>query len=146
MSDVNPYQSPATPADQWNGQSDLESLFPDATKALAQTKPWVRLISVLGLLMFGLTIIGMAYVLRMAGGFMMISMLPFAVLFYLVPSLFLWNYASRIRDLMIYRDTQSLTAAVAAQKSFWRYVGITTAIVVALYVGALLLAVILAST
>lgn len=140
MSDVNPYQSPSTPANQWNDQSDLESLLPNATKALAQTKPWVRLISVLGLLMFGLTIIGMVFVLRMVGGSMMIGILPFAVLFYLVPSLFLWNYASRIRNLMIDRNAQSLTAAVAAQRSFWRYIGITAAIVIVLYVGALLLA------
>ena len=140
MNELNPYQSPSTPVGPWEGHSELESVFPEAIQSLAQTKPWVRFISVLGFLVFGFSIVGLLFVLGFAGGFMMFFMLPFAVLFYFIPSLLLWNYASRIRRLLNDRSSHSLVSAVSAQKSFWKYIGISVTIVLVFYVVMLLLA------
>ncbi len=148
MSDINPYQSPSTPASEWEGQREIESVFDEAIQSLARTKPWVRLISVLGFLFFGIMVVGMLFMLGVGGVggvVMMVPALPVMVLFYLIPSVLLWNYASRISNMLNDRSSSSLVAAVAAQKSFWKYAGIATAIVIVFYIGILLLAGILAA-
>lgn len=146
MSDINPYQSPSTPVSEWDGQREVESVFYEAIQSLARTKPWVRFISVLGFLFFGIMLFSMLFMLGGVGGLvMMIPTLPVMVLFYLIPSVLLWNYASRIGDLLNDRSSSSLVAAVAAQKSFWRYIGIAVAIVIVFYMGILLLVGILAA-
>ena len=146
MSDINPYQSPATPVSEWEGQREVESVFYEAIQSLARTKPWVRFISVLGFLFFGIMLVSMLFMLGVGGGiFMLVPVLPVMVLFYLIPSVLLWNYASRIGNLLNDRSANSLVAAVAAQKSFWKYVGMATAIVLVFYMGIALLAGILSA-
>jgi len=142
MSDVNPYQSPSTPVSQWEGQSPVESAFSDSTHALAQTKPWVRLISVLGFLFSGLMLFAFLAVLGFAGpgGIMVVAILPFVVLFYFIPSLLLWNYASRIGQYLNDGSSHSLVSAVSAQKSFWKYIGIMVAIILVFYGGIMAIA------
>ena len=143
MSELNPYQSPSTPASEWQGQPKLESAFLEAKQALGQTKPWVRLLSVLGFLVFGFSIIGMIFVLGFTPGgpvtLLMVVTIPISVLFYLMPSLLLWNYASRIGNFLNDGSSNSLAAAVAAQRSFWKYVGIVAAVILVFYLGMLLL-------
>ena len=143
MSDLNPYQSPSSPVGEWKDQPAAESAFFDAMQALAQTKPWVRLLSVLGFLVFGFSVIGMVFVLGFTPGgpvtLMMVVTIPISLLFYFMPSLLLWNYASRIGNFLNDRSSNSLAAAVAAQKSFWKYVGILVAVILVFYLGVLLL-------
>jgi hypothetical protein len=148
MSDLNPYQSPSTPRSQWEVQSDVEAVFHEAAQTLAQTKPWVRFLAVVGFLMFAISIlgiVGMGIMLAMQpaspdGMMMMLAVLPIAVLVYFIPSLLLWNYASRIADFLIDKSSQALAAAVGAQRSFWKYVGITSAVGIILYMGFFIIA------
>jgi hypothetical protein len=62
----------------------------------------------------------------------------FACICYLIPAVLLSRFASRIRDLSAApNDIGALEAVVAAQKSFWRYVGILA--LVGLCIGLLCL-------
>ncbi len=144
MSNLNPYQSPSTPTNQWKTQSDGEAVFRQAAHTLARTKPWVRFLAVLGFLGFASVILvtGLAMVLQLGatGGMAMLIVLPIAVVFYFVPSLLLWNYASRIGEFLTDETPQALAAAVGAQKSFWKYVGIAGAIGIAIYLGFFVIA------
>jgi hypothetical protein len=56
------------------------------------------------------------------------------ILFYVIPGMFLWQYASRISDLQMSRNIQMLESALDAQRRFWKYLGLAMAIVIGLYV------------
>jgi hypothetical protein len=59
--------------------------------------------------------------------------LKLAGLIYIVPATYLWRYARGIRRL---QQTERLTAledALASQKSFWKFLGIWTTIMVAVF-------------
>ncbi len=146
MSELNPYQSPTTPVDQWEALPGSEIELQQAAVVLSQTKPWVRLLSVLGFLMFGIMILAFVGIALSAvpngaaGPSVLVSVLflPFGLIFLLVPALLLWNYASRIAAFLVSQDPQSLATAVGAQKSFWKYSGVVAAIITVLYAGAIL--------
>ncbi len=143
MSDSNPYQSPSAPAQPWEGQPDVDSVLYEATQSLAQTKPWVRFLSVLGFLGSACMLVFVSIGTMMGGGgrlaiMQMVVMLPICLLFYFIPSLLLWNYASRISDFLRARTAPTFSAALTAQKSFWKYLGILAIVVSAFYAVALL--------
>jgi hypothetical protein len=141
-----PFRAQATP--QMGGVSD------GAVALLRATKPWVRLFGVLGAIGIGLIVLGAlgfmvlgATLLKGAPPFMNILVAAFYLVLaglHLPPVIFLNRYASRIRDLMQSGSPTDLEAALRAQKSFWKYIGIfvliyfcivVLAIVVALVVG-----------
>lgn len=111
---------------------------------LRQTRPWVIFFSVLGFLATGLmllvglfiTVGGMAT--RAAGMRVWIGLLyvAFAAI-YLFPSIFLWRYGMRIGSLVARGHAEDLELALEAQKSFWRFTGILTIVVIVLYVVAI---------
>jgi hypothetical protein len=72
------------------------------------------------------------------GPFELIIMIPMFALFYFIPSLLLWNYASRIAEFQRSRTTLTFSAAITAQKSFWKYLGILALVIMCLYAVALL--------
>ena len=105
-------------------------------KSLRATRPWTRLLSILGFIGTGFTIItGIAMI---AGqNFIPVSdkapPLAFAVMgvfyilasvFYLVPSIWLSRYSSAITAFLKGGDAIQLGNAIAYQKSFWKFVGI----------------------
>jgi hypothetical protein len=65
--------------------------------------------------------------------FLFILYIPFALL-YLYPGMKLWGYASAISRLALSRSPQDLEAALGQQKSFWKFAGILTMVVIILYV------------
>jgi hypothetical protein len=144
MSDSNPYQSPSAPAQQWESQLDVESVLYEATQSLAQTKPWVRFLSVLGFFAMGVMTFAVIVASLAAGGpfgagpVQLIVMIPMLVLFYGIPSILLWNYASRINEFLRARTAPTFSAALAAQKSFWKYLGILVLVVFIFYAVVLL--------
>jgi hypothetical protein len=111
---------------------------------LRQTKPWVRLMSIVMFVVAGLTlvfgiVIGiggmMSSGVRSAGipaalGFVYIAM----GLLYLAPGIYLFRYASRIALLVATRREDALEGALESQKSFWKFAGIITLVVIGLYV------------
>ena len=62
-----------------------------------------------------------------------------------MPAIYLKRYASRITDLINLNRADMLEAALEAQKSFWKFVGIVAAITIALYIVGILVAVLFAT-
>jgi hypothetical protein len=145
--DDNPYRSPFE-----SGYTPIlpdevgQCVTPTVLDMLRQTQPWVRFLSVLGFISSGLMVligVGGAVAMMSRGiGFIFLIYVPMALL-YFVPSLFLFRYASRIAELRVIRGVKQLEDALAAQKSFWKFVGIAAMVVIAIYllmlVGAFVL-------
>ena len=146
MSNSSPFQPGSIPEGSWESQARTESLH-DSTYLLARTKPWVRFIAILGFVMslfaVGSTILTVGTLAQMPGGppgfliGMMVAqiglMVVICLLFYFVPSILLWNYGTRIADHLREKDSASFLAALSAQKSFWKYFGIVTLVVMGFY-------------
>ncbi len=108
----------------------------DILKPLSDTKPWVRLCSVLGfiftvfMLLTGLAAIIGGYKFEQAStsatmpitglGFFYIVM----AFFYFIPSLYLFKYANAIASAQISHSAADIAVATGYQKSFWKFVGI----------------------
>ncbi len=137
MSDSNPYQSPSMPASPFEGHTEVDTVLYEATQSLAQTKPWVRFLSVLGFLgsasAFAFVLLGAVIGGGAPGTMELILMVPICLLFYFIPSLLLWKYAGRIGVFLRGSSPASFSAAITAQMSFWRYVGILALIIVIIY-------------
>jgi len=137
MSESNPFQSSFKPEGQPDGSPDVDAVIYEVNHLLAQTKPWVRFLSVLGFIGTGLAVI--VFLVGSVGGGVapgpmeLIIMVPMGVLFYLVPSILLWRYANRINDFLGAANPASFSTALTAQKSFWKYLGILALIIVAIY-------------
>jgi hypothetical protein len=131
---------------------------PAAMEMLRQTKPWVRFIAILGFIVTGFIVLGALIMLILGAGgiasggrgggaaagfglFIALVYLLMAAL-YFFPSLFLNRYASHINALLSNRREDSLEAALAAQKAFWRLVGIIVLVVLCIYLGILVLAIV----
>ncbi|BDU74324.1 DUF4339 domain-containing protein [Mesoterricola silvestris] len=117
-------------------------------EALRATRPWVRFMGVLGILgtvflaVIALVFLGMTQgpLRGMPQGLRMVLPGFYLVMaaFQVPPVIFLNRYASRITDLLADGGPEALAEALRAQKSFWRYVGIMTLVVLCLYIlGAL---------
>ena len=102
--------------------------------SLRATKPWTRLLSILGFIGTGFTIlIGLGIIV--GRNFIPLSPKapPLAFLgifyiltsvFYLVPSIWLSKYSSAIASFLKGGDAVQLGNAIAYQKSFWKFAGI----------------------
>lgn len=111
---------------------------------LRSTKPWVRFLSVLGFLGLGLLVLGCLVILVVPVGPM--GSMPMgprvgAAFAYLLMGLVqfpavlsLHRYASRIARLAASGSPSDLEDALRAQKSFWKYVGILTLVMMILNV------------
>jgi hypothetical protein len=120
-----------------------------ALDALRATKPWVRFLGVLGIIgivfmaLGGLVFLGLSQssLLPMPSG--MRTVLPVAYLLMaglqVPPVVYLNRYASRIARALISASPEDLTDALEAQKSFWRYMGILTLVMMIMYVVVIVL-------
>ena len=139
MSDSNPFQTSSTPVAPSESQPEVEAVLYEMADSLAQTKTWVRFLAVLGfigtgfmVLMFAISL--MANVRVGAPGPMeLVIMTPFFLLFCLIPSLLMWSYANQISYFLRVTSPAAFSAAITAQKSFWKYVGIMSLIIVIIY-------------
>ncbi len=117
-------------------------------ESLEKTRPWVRLVSVLGFLSSALMGLGAILVLVFAtmlpdmdigvAGAGAIAIIYFVMaVIYFIPSLFLSQYASQISALRAAEDrVPPLESALELQKSFWRYIGIFALVSVLLGLAA----------
>lgn len=152
----NPYASSTTGIHPSFGSSgDISQPLIDA---LAGTKPWVRLCSVIGFIGAGFMVLGgIAMMIGGAVGISQFSSSPGAptamfgvlgivyiamALLYIYPSIKLWSYGSRIVSLMSSRSEADLVAALHEQRAFWKFVGIMICIVLALYAVVIVLGIV----
>jgi len=121
--------------------------------SLRATKPWTRMLSILGFIATGLTIlVGLGLIL--GGNYIPISpeappLLYLGILylltsvFYLIPSIWLSKYSSAIESFLKGRDAVQLGNAIAYQKSFWKFVGILVLISIIIGILGILAAVLI---
>lgn len=145
MEPRNPYMPPGSQlsAPPMASVAGGEGVSTTSLEHLRNTKPWVRLISVMlfigsaFLIIFGLLImVGGGFMGEQFKGAMGVGLGAFYLLlalFYIYPSLCLWRYATAIQALLSTRRLVDLEAALGQQKSFWRFVGILTAVLLVIY-------------
>ncbi len=147
-----PYRTP---------EADLEAPVPKEgwgqitegmVEYLEKTRPWVRFISVMGMVLTGLMFL---VVLAVAVGGALSSgngqpetllMLPIFLvvgLIYFLPAYMLGRYAGAIKRFTDGGGEVSMEEALGRQYSFWRLVGIMALVVIAIYVVMIPLAVLI---
>jgi hypothetical protein len=133
MSD-NLYQPPSAPISAaFAGDAGISPL---AVQHLVRTQPWVRLVSIVGLIGTCIVLLGLVFfpvALGIAGvgrgetGFLLILVLIIGFL-YLFPLIKLSKYAAAIRRMQQSRSSTDLEDALNQQRSFWKFVGVLTLI------------------
>ena len=134
----NPYQPPSAPVSASYASADGQ-ISPLALQHLLRTQPWVRLVSIVGLIGVSLSLlimilggVGITNMgrtrLNSAGeaGYMAGSVgmtLAFA-LFYIYPLMKLSKYAAAIRSLRFTQSMAGLENALDQQRGFWKFVGL----------------------
>lgn len=147
-----PYPTPATfpgpgPFAAPGAPSAAGGPSPVALDLLRKTRPWTRLLGVLGALGLGFILLAALFMAigatppfnAMPPGPRLVAALLYVLMAFLQlpPVIFLNRYASRITDLLATGTMAELEAALAAQKAFWKYVGILTLIGILLSVVAI---------
>jgi len=130
------------------GGASATVLTPMAMWYLDQTRPWVRFMSVTAFVMAGLMVVigivmfaaslfggviaknaGEPAALRNAVGGALLAFFYIAMTaVYVVPGIYLSRYASAIRSLTAQASAGRLEDALKHQKSFWRFIGIFSAV------------------
>ena len=138
----NPYQASSHSA----YPTSSGSVTPATLQALAGTRPWVRLCSIMGFIGAGFMILAGLLMMTtgaMAGmgsreaaglaGLPVVMGITYIVLsiIYLFPSVKLWKYGSAIVRLMSSGSTADLENALDQQRGFWKFVGILMIIMIA---------------
>lgn len=127
-----------------------QTLTPLIASHLRATRPWVLFLSILGFILCGLivlaamamTLVGFVTGGPFGAGFgMVISLLYVAFgALYFVPAWLLFSYAGAIKQFVDTRQNTDLERALGKQKSFWKFVGIMTLVVMCLYAVILVIA------
>jgi len=142
---LDPYKAPQASLDAPAAADPSTPVPASVVQLLAQTRPWVKLVSVLFFIALGLMLIGGLVVIGFLGGARgsetagLAAFIPLAIvmLLYLPPTLFLWKYAGHIRRLQAGGGMPALEEALASQKSFWKYVGVLAVVMLGLYLLAI---------
>jgi succinate dehydrogenase hydrophobic anchor subunit len=146
VNQYNPYAAPHA------GDEALESGVADEAHeaillSLKRTRPWVMFLAILGFLGAAVMVfLGLMMMVTDAGMSALKTgplggMAPFFAFIYivfggiyLVPSTLLWRYADGIgKYVRSDGSMKALAGAIEKQTSFWRFIGIMTAVLMALY-------------
>jgi hypothetical protein len=156
MQSYDPYQAPMAGAAPSTTGSSTE-LQATILEAMRQTKPWVTFLSILGFVGAGFLVLA-GFLMSVVGavgdafdqdafrGFGALVGVAYLLLgaLYVVPSVLLWRYAASIGRLLQTAAMDQLAEAIVCQKSFWRFAGISAAVVIALYLVVIFVAVVAA--
>lgn len=123
-------------------------------ESLRKTKPWVRLLSILGfitgaiMIVASLVMIGVGMVKLAKGGMEGSTLIAIGFVYlifssvYLLPSLYLFRYAGAIGSALSSSvKTSAVEQALRWQQSFWRFAGILSLVVLFLYVPVMIAAI-----
>jgi len=143
MMSTNPYQPPSALDDdddvpRHRGARELTYESPSEVIApLRETRPWVKLVSVVGFVFSILMIVLGVFLVAFSDDTRIPTWIELAYAFggaiYLYPCMYLWRYAAAIQTHLRARDADSLAAALGHQKSFWKFAGALTLLVLAGY-------------
>ncbi|AKV02052.1 hypothetical protein AKJ09_08715 [Labilithrix luteola] len=139
---MNPYGPPGSPGGQLPSTSDASrpGVTDNAIELLRQTRPWVRTLSVFAFIASGSMVIGALAMLAFSSASgtkrfpaaVGLIYLPMAAL-YIYPAIKLWTYGGAIARLEENRSPENLEAALAEQKSFWKFAGIVAIVMAVFY-------------
>lgn len=150
QSPEDPYQPPESPDNDYAGSSNPygeDTIPPEASEALYQTRPWVLFLGILTIIGAVMMVFGSCFFMfsgaAMGGGgpfgggmgigigvlYLLMSLV------YMAAGIFLINYGRRIGDYRSSGNVADFTSAIQAQKSFWRLAGIITLVFMVLYFG-----------
>jgi hypothetical protein len=131
------------PAAFAGADSSPQQITPGIAEMLRQTRPWVLFLAILGFIGCGLfVLVGLFAMLASAASsysrhseFALLGMLIYLLLavLYFVPSYYLLKYGGGIRRFLDSGQAAEMENALSYQKSFWRFVGIMTIIVLSIY-------------
>jgi len=135
---ANPFQSPMSVATTYSGGVDPSER---TVEMLRQTRPWVFFLAILGTIAtcFLVAAFLIQFIVTAGGGRAFavggaIGVVSVVLLIYVLPLIFMYRFASRIKRFVLSRELADLDSALEAQKSFWKTVGIIAAIVVIFYI------------
>lgn len=143
---TNPFSPPTAPLDgPSGGGAASDSEVPAAVVTLlAQTRPWVKLLSILFFVFMGIAIVALVVASTVTAGVagkpsFALQFIPLVLVtfVYIPPVIFLWRYAAGIRRLQNGGGWAAVTEALGNQKSFWKYVGIAAIVMLCFYGVAL---------
>ncbi|HEX2573468.1 MAG TPA: hypothetical protein VH877_28220 [Polyangia bacterium] len=145
---TNPYQPPSTdidaPSAARHDMQDAGNILPALVESMRLTKPWVKFLGILGFIGSGVMLLLGLFMLIVGANSKLpswvgIIYLPLAAL-YIAPSLFLYRYGAAIEVFLRQVNLENLGEALQHQKSFWRFVGILSAVMLILYGAIFVLA------
>jgi hypothetical protein len=144
MSDYDPYRAPVAELGGTRPSDTAGSVPPEIVDLMRQTKPWVTFMAIVGFIgVVFIFIAGLAIALfgksMGKGGLPPAAGAIYWALggLYIFPSLYLFRYGTAIRRVLDGAGMPALTEALGRQKSFWRFVGISMAVVMVIYALAL---------
>src|SRR4051812_29559231 len=124
----------------------------EAQYYLQKSGEWARFLGIMGFIMSGFIVIaalfiGSIFSLMSAyqstpypagmGGIMGFFYILIAV-FYFVFSLYLYKFGTKIKSGIMYNDTEQVTTALSNLKSFFKFWGIITIVMIAIYILAII--------
>lgn len=127
-----PAYPPSTPVPGGSSMPAGSSVSPEVVRVLAETKPWVKFLAIMGMVGAGFMVLGGLAMLATPMAWVSLVYLLMSFL-YVVPSVYLYRYAEGIGSLKINPESLTLEQALAHQRSFWRFTGITTAVMLVIY-------------
>lgn len=145
--------SPSVPVDPGSGYELSEAML----NAVHTSGPWLRFMSVLGFISLALMLLvglfmlvagvfGAALSKELGGAGVLVAMavMYLALSFvYLFPALYLWRAADGAAESRRGEVSSGVEKALANQKSFWKFVGIVTIVILCLYPVMIIVAVVL---
>jgi hypothetical protein len=148
MRSRNPYQAPEADLDdapRTREGAELDGLR-EILEPLKLTRPWVKLVSVAGLVGAVLLVIaGVIALFTEVKNSTLVGLLYILVgAVYVVPSLHLSRYAAGIQELLRTRETASLGRALDHQRKFWHFIGVLMLLVLAVQAIGILVVIVMA--
>ncbi len=123
--------------------------------SLNATRPWVKFIAIVGFIFAALSVFfGMLMITGLYTGFpksgvadqlnpvMGILYIVSALLFDVIPALYLYRYAKAIAGIQESASASSFEDALKQQRSFWKYMGIVFMILAVIFVLGIVVAVV----
>jgi hypothetical protein len=146
VGELSPYASPAEASSEVAADEAAGGITAGARRALAETRPWVLVLSIIGLIggglgaAFGLVMTLIALVTVGIAGVLIGLMTLVGPGLWLVASYYLFAYARKLQSFLRKESSRELEAAMIAQKSYWKLTGIIVLVALGFYlvVGILL--------
>lgn len=152
MSNVNPFAVTTEMGLSGVVDPNQDPAMRNVIDLLRQTRPWVRFLGIVAMVVAGLMVLGGMFLLVttvMVGqqgttwlGIMGAVYMLMALL-YIYPALCLLRYAASITAAERSGHLVHVAVALEKQKSFWRFAGILTAVILIIYLGLTVLSLVM---